>query len=256
MSIEAEYDKINENGGELDLSDTDSLPWLEADEEVEGAGGFDSSQIIGLAAILLVLGAIFVGLVYFLSNYNRGPVEIADGSLIEAPEGPYKERPEDPGGKEFPGTGEVAPVVGQGESPDARLADATGAGSGDQDLNVAMPPIGGGAPAAPKPAPAPAPAPAPVETQAAPAAPAAPAAKGKGVGVQVGAYSSRARAQQGWSALLRQSSALKGFDNRIVEGQADRGSVFRLQAVAPSLAEANALCSALKRDGLDCQVKP
>lgn len=248
MGNEAEFEGLEGNGEELDFADADSLPWLEAEEDDAGAGGFDSSQVVGLAAILLVFGAIFVALVYFLSNYNRGPVEIADGSLIEAPEGPYKERPADPGGKEFAGTGDVAPGVGQGETPDARLAENTGAGSGDQDLNVAMPPIAGGAPAAPAPA---APAPAPTETPA----PAAASSSG-GVGVQVGAYSSRARAQQGWSALLRQSAALEGFENRILEGQADRGSVFRLQAVAPSLAEANRLCSALKRDGLDCQVKP
>lgn len=248
MGNGAELDGLESGGEELNFAETDSLPWLESDEDDEGAGGFDSSQLVGLAAILLVFAAIFVGIVYFLSSYNRGPVEIADGSLIEAPEGPYKERPENPGGKQFAGTDEVAPEVGNGGVTDGRMAE-TGAGSGDQDLSVAMPPIGGGEPPVPT-APA-SPAPKPAET-----ATPEPAAAKSGVGVQVGAFGSRARAEQGWATLKRQSAALSGFKNRIVEGQADRGTVFRLQAVAPNLTEANKLCSALKRDGLDCQVKP
>ena len=156
MGNDAEIEGLDEAGEELNFAETDSLPWLESDEEDEGAGGFDSSQLIGLAAILLVFAAIFVGIVFFLSSYNRGPVEIADGSLIEAPEGPYKERPENPGGRRFAGTDAVAPEVGNGGVTDGRIED-TGAGSGDQDLGVAMPPIAGGEPTAPAtPAPQPA----------------------------------------------------------------------------------------------------
>lgn len=244
MGNDAEIEGLDEAGEELNFAESDSLPWLESDEEDEGAGGFDSSQLIGLAAILLVFAAIFVGIVYFLSSYNRGPVEIADGSLIEAPKGPYKERPENPGGRKFAGTDAVAPEVGNGGVTDGRIAD-TGAGSGDQNLGVAMPPIAGGEPTAPV-----TPAPQPAETSAP-----EPSAATSGVGVQVGAFGSRARAEQGWNTLRRQSAALSGYKRRILEGQADRGTVFRLQAVAPTLAEANRLCAALKRDGLDCQVK-
>lgn len=255
MIIDAEYEEIEQDGEAMDFVEPESLPWLEADEEDEAAGGFDTSQIVGLGAILAVLGLIFVGIVYVLSNYDRGPVEIADGSLIEAPEGPYKERPADPGGKEFAGTNDVAPEVGQGGAPDGRLADSTGAGSGDQDLGVAMPAIGGdvastgsgrstnsgaGTTSGVEPS-------APNTTAA--------ASDTGGVGVQIGAFSSRARAQEGWTKLRRQTAALNGFKQRILEGQADRGPVFRLQAVAPTLSEANALCRALRADGLDCQVK-
>ncbi len=261
MIIEAEYEEIDDSGEALDFADADSLPWLEAEEEDEAAGGFDTSQIVGLIAILGVLAAVFFGIVYFISNYDRGPVAIPDGSLIEAPEGPYKERPADPGGKRFAGTGDVAPEVGQGGAPDGRIADATGAGSGDQDLNVAMPPIGGdtsrstgsnGTTSQAANAASEGSAP---SAQSAPAA-TAEASASEGVGVQIGAFSSRARAETGWTTLRRQSAALGGYKKRILEGRADRGSVFRLQAVAPSLAEANALCRALRAHGLDCQVKP
>jgi hypothetical protein len=75
------------------------------------------------------------------------------------------------------------------------------------------------------------------------------------VGVQVGAYTSAADAEAGWSALSARHEALSGLKHRVVEGQADFGRVFRLQAVAADVAAANALCSALKAAGQGCQVK-
>lgn len=258
---QAEYNEIEDTGEELDFAEADSLPWLEAEEVAADAGGPDTAQMVGFFALLAVILLAVVGAVYFVSNYNRGPVPVADGSLIEAPEGPYKQRPEEAGGKEFAGTGDVAPEVGQGQTPEARMADATGAkttgaGAGDQDLNLAMPPIGpGGSKIEPQAAVA-----ASEQSARAPDAPspatASSAKAASGVGVQVGAYSSRARAQQGWQMLQRQSPTLARFERRILEGQADRGPVFRLQAVAPTLDEANRLCRTLRGEGLDCQVKP
>ena len=257
MIIDANDDEIVGNDQGLDLAESDSLPWLEAEDEDEAAGGFDTSQFVGLLAVLAVLALLFWGIVYVVSNYDRGPALVADGSLIEAPEGPYKARPADPGGKEFAGTNDVAPGVGQGLATDGRLADSTGAGSGDGDLNVAMPPIGEGAStlgggagngdAGTQTA----------STDGSTTQQTAPAqvSDTSGVGVQIGAFSSRARAEQGWTKLKGQSAALSKYNRRILEGQADRGSVFRLQAVAPTLAEANSLCRALRNDGLDCQVK-
>jgi hypothetical protein len=75
------------------------------------------------------------------------------------------------------------------------------------------------------------------------------------VGVQVAAYSDRASAEKGWSQLSRQYSALSGFKHRVVEGKADIGTVYRLQAVAGNVAAANELCNKLKRAGAACQVK-
>jgi len=74
--------------------------------------------------------------------------------------------------------------------------------------------------------------------------------------VQVGAYSNRATAESGWSKLLTQFPALQGVKHRVVEGQADIGTVYRLQAVTGDLASANSLCSKLKATGGACQVKP
>jgi hypothetical protein len=43
--------------------------------------------------------------------------------------------------------------------------------------------------------------------------------------------------------------------HRVIEGNADIGKVYRLQAVAGDTAGANALCGRLKGAGIACQVK-
>ncbi|MEO0642759.1 MAG: SPOR domain-containing protein [Pseudomonadota bacterium] len=272
MIIEAEFNEIDdegkEAGDELDFADDDSLPWLEADEDDAGAGGVDTAQLVGFVAALITILLVAVGGVAYFSNDGGGPFAVADGSTIEAPEGPYKVRPENAGGKEFPGTGAVAPGVGQGQSPDSRLADGTGAGSGNADLAIRMPPIEGGAsptgspgaqnaansPRASAPNQAGAGASSPSPAALPPPSP-APANTGR-VGVQLAAYSSRARAEKGWSELRRQAEALKDLDHRVVEGQIAIGTVYRLQAVTANRAEADELCRTLKSQGFDCQVKP
>ncbi len=73
--------------------------------------------------------------------------------------------------------------------------------------------------------------------------------------MQVGAYSSREAAEAGWTALTARLAPLEGRSHRVVEGRADSGRIFRLQAVAGSAAEADALCRSLRAAGGDCQVK-
>lgn len=232
MMVEAEYEELPDDG-ELDLTDTDSLPWLESDEEDDDAGGLDVMQIVGFVALLLaVLGAV-VGGVWFVSNRMAGEEMVADGSVIEAPAGPIKQRPDDPGGKEFAGTGKVAPVVGEGGSRPAVVAEAP------------MPPLPGASPVATPSS----------SGKIVPAATPTAAAPISGIGVQLAAYGTRARAEEGWTQVSRRTDALTGVKYRILEGKVDIGTVYRLQAVAGSRAEADRLCAALKADGVDCQVK-
>lgn len=240
--IDAEYEEIEGADSELDLADADSLPWLESDEEEDAAGGFDGRQIMAFAGGLLILGSAVVGGVWFLSNRAGNTDQVADGSMIEAPAGPIRERPDDPGGKQFAGTGNVAPVVGEGGTRPAVMASSD---------TPPLPNPDGSTPAAPAPAKPAATKPVPVV-----AAAAVPAADLSGVGVQLAAYSSRARAEQGWNDLARRTDVLSGVKHRVVEGKVDIGTVYRLQAIAADRKAADQLCAALKADGLDCQVKP
>jgi hypothetical protein len=236
--IDAEYEDVDDAEGALGLADTDNLPWLESDDDDEDAGGFDPGQIMLFIAGMVGLLAAVVGGVWYVSNTAGGNELVADGSVIAAPDGPIKQRPDDPGGKTFAGTGNVAPVVGEGGSRPAVVADPN------------QPPVPGGA-AQPGAAPGGA-ATKPVPV-AAPSAGTAPATGG--VGVQLAAYGTRARAEQGWTDAQKRTDALAGVKYRVVEGKVDIGTVYRLQAVTGSRAEAEKLCAALKADGVDCQIK-
>ena len=211
---------------ELARNDDESLPWLDTDD-YEGEGGVDATRIIGFAVILLALLATVVGGIWWFSNRTEDKAIIADGSTIKAPREPYKVKPANAGGKEFAGTGNVAPGVGEGKTRDGKLkTDSVPAPAGTASPSIAT-----------------------RSTKE------EPAVASSGVGVQVGAYGTRERAEAGWVTLQRQTTALDGVSHRVMKGQADIGTVYRLQAVAGNAANARALCNKLKADGLACQVK-
>jgi hypothetical protein len=211
----------------LAFDEDERLPWLESPDDDEAEDGVDSGKVIGLVLLGLAVLAVIVGGVWWVTHQDTDPALIADGATIEAP-GPYKEKPADPGGKTFAGTGDSSFVVSEGQSRAARLGQSS---------------------AAPTPTPTPTPSASPkAATSAAPVEMA-------GVGVQVGAFSSQAGAEAGWGKLVQQYAPLKDLRHRVVEGRADIGTVYRLQAMAGDAAAAQALCRQLKAAGLACQVK-
>lgn len=215
----------------LALGDEERLPWLESaddvDDEEEDSG---NGRLIGFALAGLLALAALIGGIWYASNRNS-VANNADGSLIEASKEPYKVAPKDPGGKTFAGTGDSSFKVSEGEKPVANLA-----GSDAPAASPSAKPSASSAAAA-----------------GAGASPVAPATGG--VGVQVGAFSSKATAEAGWQKLAGNHEALKGLSHRVIEGKADIGTVYRLQAVASDGAAADALCRKLQAGGLKCQVK-
>ncbi|MGV3556063.1 MAG: SPOR domain-containing protein [Croceibacterium sp.] len=193
------------------------LPWLEADEDFDESGAPAGRVTLTIVA-LLALAAIAGG-GYWLLDREADSAVVADGSTIEAPEGPYKFKPDDPGGTKALGTGDSSFAVAEGRSPATRVAASATA-----------------APAVAEPG----------EEDS--------AASG-GVGVQVGAYASRDRAELGWQTLVGRHEALQGVSHRVVQGTVDGSTVYRLQAVAGTRAGARELCDRLKANGADCQVK-
>lgn len=223
-------DRTPAEGDALDLGAEERLPWLESADDVDvEEEGSDSGRLVGFGIVALILLAAIVGGIYWMTHRNAAPA-VADGSLIEASREPYKVAPKDPGGKTFQGTGDSSFKVSEGERPTAALAPT-------------------GAPAA-KPA-----EPAPKPSASASAAAAAPAPVVSGVGVQVGAFSSQALAEAGWNKLVVAHEELKGVSHRILEGKADIGTVYRLQAVPGDAGAASALCNKLQASGVKCQVK-
>ncbi|MBA3054530.1 MAG: SPOR domain-containing protein [Sphingomonadales bacterium] len=204
----------------LALDEDERLPWLESADDDEGEGGVDTARLLRFVLFGVMLLAAILGTLWYVNHRVTDPAAVADGSVIKAPAEPYKEVPKDQGGKTFAGTGDSAFAVSEGKSKPARLGDP----------DVPSPSIAVGANAGDAEAVA-------------------------GVGVQVGAYSTRASAEAGWNRLSASNAAFKGLKHRVIEGSADIGTVYRLQAVTADLAAANALCATLKSGGIACQVK-
>ncbi len=210
--------------------DDEQLPWLESADDADEEGP-DTGRMVGFALIGLLALAAIVGGIWWASHRNSNPHLVADGSTIEAPEGPYKSKPEDPGGKTFAGTGDTSFKVGEGKTSEGRL-----------DANAVAKPGIDAAQAGDKP-------------KSASAATQDAAGDAGGIGVQLGAYVTKEAATAGWNTLVGKHELLKGRNHRIVEGQADIGTVYRLQVVAGDLEGANSLCQSLKAQGAACQVK-
>ncbi len=233
FDVSSELAAAEEGVERLALGEEDRLPWLEsaddvdAEEEDSGTG-----RLIGFAVMGLIALAALIGGIWYATNKTAGPSD-ADGSLIEASKEPYKVAPSDAGGKTFAGTGDSSFKVSEGEKPVANLA---GSASPAASASATAKPGAGGAGA-----------------MAAGSAPAASASGG--AGVQIGAFSSSASAESAWSKLSGNHAALKGLSHRVIEGKADIGTVYRLQAVAADVSAANALCQKLQAGGLKCQVK-
>lgn len=221
--------------GEEQLTLTDAgerLPWLESDDDDYEQPGPDTGRIVAFAAVGLLFVVLLLGGLWWLTSGPSEDVAVADGSTIEAPDTPYKTRPENPGGREVEGTGDTSFEVAEGQTVEGRIA------SGD----VPVPSIDREQSAAPSATP---------DTAAADGA----SASAAGIGVQVGAYSTRAQAESGWNQLAGRFEVLKGRSHRVLQGTADSGTVFRLQALAGTVAEAETLCREIKAQGGDCQVK-
>ncbi|WP_374410225.1 SPOR domain-containing protein [Novosphingobium colocasiae] len=225
-----------EEPAQLALGEDDGrLPWLEGDDtDDEPATGMSQGlllAVLGAVALALIGGAIF-----WIARDKPDENLVADGGIITAPDGPYKTRPEKPGGEIVAGTGDTSFAVAEGKTRPAQIGGGNAAGAD-------APAEGGGKPG--------------FSTAQDKAADAAGAAPAKGPGVQVGAYSSREAAEKGWATLQqRYAAVLSGVQHRVVQGQADIGTVYRLQAVPGDMASARALSGKLEAAGLESSIKP
>ena len=232
--------------GDGDLVGEERLPWLESDDDLDYEPGLPTARLVAFGLIALLVLAVVIGAVWWLFGRNAGEPP-ADGSIVAAPEQPYKVRPEDGGGKTFEGTGDSSFAVGEGQTREGRLAERSQVPAPAPSATSApAPSIASTISDEAEPASAPRPAPAPI-----------PAAEqiAAGTAVQVGAFPRRDVAEDAWQRLPRQTEALAGVRHRVVEARVDIGRVFRLQALPGDRAAARQLCEALKADGLACFVK-
>ena len=218
----------------------DRLPWLEAVEEDGGEGGPSAIKLI--VAVLIGLAAIggIVGGIFWMGN--RDGAENRAPEVIAAPNGPYKVKPDSPGGMTVEGQGETAFDAAQGGTPNASID--TGA--------VAEAPVTQQPKAAPAPAPeepelirAPQPSNAPAAKAATPAA--APAAGG--ATIQLGAFPSGAAAEKAWKSLSGRFGYLAPLSHSVVQANVNGKTYYRLRASGPGAA---GICGRLKVAGEQC----
>lgn len=221
---DADFEEAYEAEEQLLLQDDDdALPWLEDDGDYEDEGGFDA-RLIWFALIgLLVIAVILFGAWWLLRDRPDAEL-VADGTTIEAPDSPYKERPEDPGGREVAGTGDTAYEVAEGQATRGMLAENAPTPAPSIDI------VQG-------------------DEEAEESAPAGAAF------VQIGAFTSRSDAQDAWVSARGRYSVLSGMRSRIVEAEVNGATVYRLQAIAPSREAGDATCRAIRNAGGDCYIR-
>ncbi|WP_118856329.1 SPOR domain-containing protein [Sphingomonas mesophila] len=212
-------------------SQGEALPWLEAVDDEDEPRGLSARKMLAALALVLLGVAIVVGTLFYIGREQggSGPPE-----LIRAPEGPYKVRPENPGGLDVSGESGTAFATGAGVDTDARL---------DVD-RMAEPPPPPAEPAgetptvAPPPKPKPEPAPTPLVAGA------------PGATVQLGAYGSTAKAETAWKMLSARFPEVAALSKQVVPYNGG----FRLRASAGSPDQARAACRAVSAGGENCFV--
>lgn len=255
------------------------LPWLEPVEdedeyayaEATGFGGLILAAILVLVAIALITGAVI---------WYRGHRSAAGGTgqIIKAEPGPYKVRPDNPGGMKADANGEVTYGTSAGQDIDSPIdlnalpeqpmvqpkaaakpqqpapAQAPSAAAQGQPAPAAPKetPVASAPPPAPKPAPQPKPAAAPQPVASAPAATPAAATGGGGGTVQLGAFSSEAGAKSAWKSLSGRFTDLKELGYVVTKVETGDKTLYRLRATGA--ANAGRLCARLKVAGESCSV--
>ncbi|HEY0412669.1 MAG TPA: SPOR domain-containing protein [Allosphingosinicella sp.] len=229
------------------LDRDDRLPWLEAVEEEDGGDGPSGLKLLVYVIVALVALGGVVGGVFWLGNRGGGGQESAGPELVRAPEGPYKAKPDKPGGMAVEGEGDTAFAASAGADPKGQI---------NTDAVPEKPVVGrdgaGRPPVQPEAQPKVAP-PAPSEP-AKPAATAAakpvpPAASGPGGTIQLGAFPNGATAEKAWKAMSGRFGYLAPLSHSVVVAEVNGRTWYRLRASGPG---AGGVCGRLQVAGENC----
>jgi SPOR domain len=218
--------------------DDGQLPWLQPVEDEDEPRGLSARKMLAALGVVLLAVLLVAATFFWLGRRDNA----ADGppELIQAPPGPYKIKPPNPGGLDVKGESETAFETSAGEDKDAQL-DL----SKVPEAPIAKPPKAEPAPPQPgfstvaKNPPKAATAPEP-----------APPTVAHGSVIQLGAFANQAQAERAWTALSSRFPSIGSMGKLIVPFS---GGI-RLRATAASPAEARQACAALKAAGENCFV--
>ncbi len=230
------------NAGE-EYSD-DRLPWLETVEDDYREG----PSVLRIVLLILIGLAVVAAAVFGWWWYQRTVTGEGTGALINAQEGDYKVKPDEPGGMK---------VEGEGDTVFAASEGATTNGSVDVSAVPETPVDGKAAPkASPTPVKGASRVVAPIPTGAVPKA-AAPtqAAPGPSAGsatIQLGSFPTEAEANAAWARLSKRFSYLAPLGKGIAKADVNGKTFYRLRVNAGSNGQARELCGKLKAAGEAC----
>jgi cell division septation protein DedD len=219
---------------DIPLEGEDRLPWLEAVDDDEEGNGPSSMKLVAYVVIGLIIIGLLVGGLYWIRDRTQQTV---GPEVIEAEQGDYKVRPDDPGGLKVEGAGESSFAASEGAQTKGTInVDAVP----EAPVTKAPPP-----PPLPKTVPASrpkaAPAPRPV------ARPVAPTVAGQSI--QLGAFSSASGAQNAWKNLSGRFKYLAPLGHTVTPVTVNGRTLHRLRAAGPN---ADQLCGRLRVAGETC----
>ncbi len=230
------------NAGE-DYND-DRLPWLEtADDDYR-----EGPSVLRIILLILVGLAIIAAAIFGWWWYQRTVTGEGTGALINAQEGDYKVKPDEPGGMK---------VEGEGDTVFAASEGATTNGSVDVS---AMPETPVDGKAAPKASPTPvkgasrvvAPIPGAAVPKATAPTQAAPGPSAGSATIQLGSFPTEAEANAAWARLSKRFSYLAPLGKGIAKADVNGKTYYRLRVNAGSNGQARELCGRLKAAGEAC----
>jgi len=224
---------------DIRADDDDRLPWLEAVDEEDTNDGPSAAKLIAFVVIGLVAIGLIVGGLFWMGNRDgAGTGADADETLIAAPEGDYKVKPDDPGGMKVDDRDQTALAASQGAEPKGKI-----------NVNAVPETPVTAQPKAAQPTPAPTPTQVAAAPKPAPTPAATPAAGG--ATIQLGAFDSAATANSAWKALSGRFKYLAPLSQSVMTAEVKGKTYYRLRASGP---DARDICRRLEVAGESCIV--
>ncbi|HYX45393.1 MAG TPA: SPOR domain-containing protein [Sphingomicrobium sp.] len=213
----------------------DELPWLRPVEDEDQPRGLSARKMLAALLLVMLAAAMVAGTFFWLGR--RDSVVTGPPELIQAPPGPYKVKPPNPGGLDISSESETAFETSAGEDKDSqldtsKLAQAPAVKTAEDKTKTERPAATPPAAAA-----------ADDDTTTKPMG-------GQGSVVQLGAFANKAQAERAWTALSARFASVASMNKMIVPFP---GGI-RLRAGASSPANAKAVCDTLKAAGENCFV--
>ena len=233
----------------MDLREEDRLPWLETVEPDEKDGPAVGRVVVAVLVGLGVLALIILGI------YKLQQRPAADGQLIQAQEGDYKVKPDDPGGLKVEGEGNAAIATSAGKSGNGAIdlnavpeqpvdghrvtPGAAPTAAGGRNAVSQVPPSGGRLVAT---------------TPVAPSQSGVPGTANGGSLVQLGAFPTEAIANAAWTSFAKRFAYLAPLGQSVQPVATGGRTLYRLRVNAGSANQAADICGRLRVAGETCFV--